>query len=82
MTTKQLTPEEIQKLKNIQTSQNELIEKFGVIEYQIAVLEKQKQKLKEDLATYIQKEENLGAELQTKYGSGTIILEKGEFISS
>jgi len=82
MTTKPLTTEEIQKLKDIQKTQNDLVDKFGIIEYQIAILEQQKQKLKEDLIVYKQKEDQIGSELQLKYGDGTINLEKGEFISS
>lgn len=75
-----LTQEEIQSLKNIQTNQSLLIEQLGVLEYRILILEKEKQKLKQTLQNQLETEEQIGKQLQQKYGDGNIDLEKGEFI--
>ena len=77
-----LTQEEIQSLKTIQTNQSLLIEQLGLLEYRILVLEKEKQKLKQTLQNQIETEEQIGKQLQQKYGDGSIDLEKGEFIPS
>lgn len=75
-----LTQEEIQSLKTIQTNQSLLIEQLGLLEYRILVLEKEKQKLKQTLQNQLETEEQIGKQLQQKYGDGSINLEKGEFI--
>jgi hypothetical protein len=77
-----LTQEEIQSLKNIQNNQSLLIEQLGTLEYRILILEKEKQKLKQILQNQLETEEELGKQLQQKYGDGNIDLEKGEFILS
>ena len=82
MTTKVLTPEEIELLKSIQTKQNDLIQNLGIVEYKMQLLELDKQALKVEIQKQIDSESNLGKQLQEKYGDGTIDLEKGEFISS
>ena len=75
-----LTQEEIQSLKNIQSNQSLLIEQLGLLEYKIQILELEKQKLKQTLQNQIEIEEQIGKQLQQKYGDGSIDLEKGEFI--
>jgi hypothetical protein len=75
-----LTQEEIQSLKNIQNNQALLIEQLGTLEYRILILEKEKQKLKQALQNQLETEEQIGKQLQQKYGDGSINLEKGEFI--
>jgi len=82
METKVLTQEEITQLKLVQQERYSLIDKFGTIEIQFQELESTKQKLKLDYEKLKQKEEVLGKQLQSKYGDGTINLEKGEFIST
>jgi hypothetical protein len=77
-----LTQEEIQSLKNIQNNQLLLIEQLGALEYRIQILELEKQKLKQTLQNQIETEEQIGKQLQQKYGDGNIDLEKGEFIPS
>jgi hypothetical protein len=81
MEKKVLTPEEISKLKSLQETQSNLIDKFGLLEYQIQMLNQQKQDLTQELIKQKQIEDQLGKELQQKYGDGSIDLEKGEFIS-
>lgn len=75
-----LTQEEIQSLKNIQNNQSLLIEQLGTLEYRILILEKEKQRLKQTLQNQLETEEQIGKQLQQKYGDGSIDLEKGEFI--
>jgi hypothetical protein len=75
-----LTQEEIQSLKNIQNNQSLLIEQLGLLEYKVLILEKEKEKLKQTLQNQIEAEEQIGKQLQQKYGDGSIDLEKGEFI--
>ena len=75
-----LTQEEIQSLKNIQNNQSFLIEQLGTLEYRILILEKEKQRLKQTLQNQLETEEQIGKQLQQKYGDGSIDLEKGEFI--
>jgi stress response protein YsnF len=81
MTTKVLTPEEIQTLKAVQEKRFQLTDKFGIVELRIQELELQKENLKEDLKKLRQEEITIGESLQKKYGDGSINLEKGEFIS-
>ena len=80
MENKVLTQEEIQSLKNIQNNQLLLIEQLGALEYRIQILELEKQKLKQTLQNQLETEEQIGKQLQQKYGDGSIDLEKGEFI--
>jgi hypothetical protein len=75
-----LTQEEIQSLKTIQSNQSLLIEQLGLLEYKVLILEKEKQKLKQTLQKQLEEEEQIGKQLQQKYGDGSIDLEKGEFI--
>ena len=75
-----LTQEEIQSLKTIQSNQSLLIEQLGLLEYKIQILELEKQKLKQTLQNQLEEEEQIGKQLQQKYGDGSIDLEKGEFI--
>ena len=82
METKVLTQEEITQLKAVQQERYSIVDKFGTIEIQFQELESVKQKLKLEYEKLKQKEEALGKQLQTKYGDGTINLEKGEFISA
>ena len=82
METKVLTQEEITQLKAVQQERYSIVDKFGTIEIQFQELESTKQKLKLDYEKLKQKEEVLGKQLQTKYGDGTINLEKGEFVSA
>ena len=82
MTTKVLTPEEIQSLKLIQEKRIQLVEQFGVLEMRLQDLEFQKEQLKTNLQQLRQEEIKVGETLQQKYGDGSINLEKGEFISS
>jgi hypothetical protein len=81
----QLTPEELESVKELQQKYNQTVFEIGVVETQILTLEKQSKKLREDkiillgdLDTIEQKETALVATLQTKYGTGAINPETGD----
>jgi hypothetical protein len=81
----QLTPEELESVKELQSKYNQTVFEIGVAETQILTLEKQIKKLREDktvllgdLDTIEQKETALVATLQTKYSAGVINPETGE----
>lgn len=82
METKVLTQEEIAQLKNVRERRIQLVENFGVIESRMQELSLQKENLKDNLKQLIQEENELGRNLQQKYGDGSIDLDKGEFISN
>ena len=81
----QLTPEELESVKELQSKYNQTVFEIGVAETQILTLEKQIKKLREDkivllgdLDTIEQKETALASTLQSKYGNGAINPENGE----
>lgn len=80
MEEKQLSPEEVSQLKEIQSTQESLVTTFGSIEYQLQSLELQKEQVIEQLETLKQTEIEIGKVLNEKYGDGTINLETGTFI--
>lgn len=82
METKVLTQEEIQQLNEIKNIRTAIVDRFGVLEVYIQELTLQKDALKEELKKLREKEAEIGAALQQKYGEGTIDLDKGEFTSN
>ena len=85
----QLTPEELESVKELQQKYNQTVFEIGVAETQILTLEKQIKKLREDktmlvndLDTIEQKETALAATLQSKYGNGAINPENGEITTT
>jgi hypothetical protein len=82
METKVLTQEEITQLKALQQDRINLVERFGILEIQKQEIKNQEQQLSSAYQQLKQYEEQLGKQLQEKYGDGTINLEKGEFISN
>ena len=74
-----LTKEEIKQLKDIQEQESILITQFGQLEYQIQSLNLQKETLKNSITDIQLKSNNLGKELQDKYGEGNIDITSGEF---
>jgi hypothetical protein len=78
MTTQVLEQEEIQSIKDLQTKREQLMADFGFIEMRIQELELQKENLINLLVEVRNSEANLSNELQSKYGNGTIDLDKGE----
>jgi len=80
MEKKVLTQEEIQTLKNFKEEQIDIVALLGNVEFQIQLLDAQKQNLKKEILDQIEKQNKYANQLQQKYGSGNIDLEKGEFI--
>ena len=81
----QLTPEELQSIKDLQSKYNQTIFEIGASEAQmiafqqgIEKLQKAKEGLISDLTTIEQKESELIKSLQEKYEQGSIDLETGE----
>ena len=81
----QLTPEELQSIKDLQSKYNQTIFEIGASEAQLIAfrqgidkLEKAKNGLISDLATIEQKEAELVKSLQEKHGEGNIDIETGE----
>lgn len=74
-----LDPQELQQLKELQSNQQNLVNQFGTLEYQIQSLELQKETLVESLDKLRTKETELANNLTKKYGDGVINIEKGTF---
>jgi hypothetical protein len=81
----QLTPEELQSIKDLQPKYNQTIFEVGAAEAQLIVFQQNIDKLQEakkglvsDLTTIEKKESELVASLQEKYGQGNINIETGE----
>ena len=81
----QLTPEELDSIKSLQSKYNQTIFEIGASEAQliafqqgISKLQKTKEGLVSDLTTIEQKESELVKSLQEKYGVGNINPENGE----
>jgi hypothetical protein len=76
-----LTTDELQSLKNFQSTRSQIINDFGIIEFQIQELKTQKEMLVKALANLKVEENKVSQELQDKYGEGNIDLTSGEFVS-
>jgi chromosome segregation ATPase len=81
----QLTPEELQQIKELQARYDQTIFELGSLEAQLIVFDTQIDKIKEekrglvsDLNTLGKKESELVKSLQEKYGTGNINTETGE----
>jgi len=81
----QLTPEELQSVKDLQSKYNQIVFEMGVAETQILTFQESIEKLQEekkglvsDLKTIEQKETELVKSLQEKYGNGAINPETGD----
>jgi len=74
-----LSQEELDSIKQLQQQQQTLIGQFGQLEYQMQLLELQKDQLVETIGKLQQEEQKIGNELTQKYGSGTVDLESGTF---
>jgi hypothetical protein len=74
-----LSQEELDTIKQLQQKQQDLINRFGQLEYQIQLLELQKDQLVETIGKLQQDEQKTGEALTQKYGNGTVDLESGMF---
>ena len=74
-----LLQEEIDTLKNLQTRQLDIASSLGRVEYNLQLLELQKEQIIEDLENLKKEEEKAGAKLSKKYGNGSIDIDQGTF---
>ena len=74
-----LSQEELQSLKLLQEKQNQLVIKFGQLEYEIQNLELQKESTIDQLSELKKEEKLIGNQLTEKYGNGSIDIESGFF---
>ena len=74
-----LSQEELQSLKLLQEKQNQLVVKFGQLEYEIQNLELQKESTIDQLSELKKEEKLIGNQLTEKYGNGSIDIESGFF---
>jgi hypothetical protein len=86
--TKQLTPEELQQINELQTQYNKFVFELGSVEAQIQgllqqkiVLDSEKDGIVSDLKTLGEQERVLVRDLQEKYGVGNINPQTGEITS-
>lgn len=77
-----LSQEELNSIRQLQESQNRIITSLGQLEYNIQLLELQKESLTEQIETLKQTETKIGQDLTQKYGNGSIDLESGMFIKA
>ena len=76
-----LTTDELQSLKSFQSTRSQIINDFGIIEFQMEELKSQKEMLVSALNNLKAEEAKVSKELQEKYGEGNIDLNSGEFVS-
>jgi len=78
METVKLEQSEIDKLSALQEKQQQYIGALGRIEYDMTLLNNQKQRVQALIQELLTEQDNVGRELEEKYGTGTVDLEKGE----
>jgi len=83
--TKQLTPEELQQIKDLQRQYNQFVFELGSLEAQLqnilvnkSLVETEKSNVLEDLKKLGEREKTVITDLQAKYGVGNINPETGE----
>jgi len=77
-----LSQEEIETLTKLQDTQNNIISTLGQLEYNIQLLELQKENLTEQIEELKKAELKIGQDLTKKYGNGSIDLDTGLFTKS
>ena len=82
---KQLTPEELSQIKEMQQQYNKFVFELGSVEAQFQnvlstkeLIETEKSKVLEDIKKLGEREKELVNGLQAKYGTGNIDIETGE----
>lgn len=77
-----LSQEEIETLTKLQDTQSNIISTLGQLEYNIQLLELQKENLTEQIEELKKAELKIGQDLTKKYGNGSIDLDTGLFTKS
>ena len=80
--TKKFSPEELQKLQNLQTQTTNIVNAFGQLKISELRLDSQLNYLKDQLELLKNQESELAKSLSEKYGKGTLNAETGEFTPS
>lgn len=78
METVKLEQSEIDKLSALQEKQQQYVGALGRIEYDMTLLSNQKERVQALILELLTEQDNVGRELEEKYGTGTVDLEKGE----
>ena len=82
MEKKFLNKEELESLRQLENEYAELINSLGTIEYQIVLLQKSKENIKQNISIYEDKLKEFEKVLVEKYGTdGKFNLEEGSFTS-
>ena len=79
---KQVTKEDIDKLRSITTAEQESVANLGSIVYQIDILENKKKELISNTKQLQQMKTSEMNKLTDKYGHGELSLDTGEFTST
>ena len=82
MEKKVLTKEELSKLTEFQTREENLILVFGQIAYQQQTLDEQQDKAIEEKEKFEKERSEFASSLTSKYGNGTIDIQTGEITST
>lgn len=77
-----LTDQEFETISNHKNQETTLLGALGQVEYQLQFLTNQKSEVLAQLKELEGKNEEIGKELQEKYGNGTINMETKEFIKT
>ena len=77
-----LNEEEIKQLSSLQEKQSDFVIQLGQVEYQINILKRQKNSIKQQIETFEESQVQLDKQLENKYGQGSVNLESGEFVKA
>ena len=77
-----LSQKELDSLTSLQQQQDNFVIQLGQIEYQINLLKRQKENIKQNIESFEKQQLETGDKLKEKYGEGTINLENGEFVKA
>ena len=75
----QFTEEELNSIKGLKSNTDKIIFQLGNIQYQRLQLDKSENSLKESLKDIEKKEKQLAEGFTSKYGTGTLDIESGNF---
>jgi|TARA_R110000744_G_C19302018_1_gene555829 hypothetical protein len=78
---KKLTEQELKNIQDLQNQRQSTILELGNLEAYQFDIDKRKEELSDALDELRKSDQELGKELNEKYGDGSIDLEKGEFIA-
>lgn len=82
MDKKVLSKEELQKLKDFQTKEDNLVILFGQIAYQKHSLEEEQDRAIEEKEKFNKERLEFASNLTSRYGNGTINIDTGEITST